>query len=582
MDFKLMQGHYKSILNLNWENIPELVVITGKNGSGKTQLLELINWHFATDVQKRINIDHPFYGVKTLVSNFEASNKDVVYVPNMWQIGNLGATNITAHNSIVDNLYNHIVRGQSNDQWKELASIVQSSIGKARDQITKDDIAAHLPIDYIGYTTKINANEGLNQIFQMYYARVADSRNRQVSEEEIKKSYGEPPWETLNELLQEAGFPYVITEPQSIIGNYELKLVKKSNHDIKIDFSDLSSGEKMLISIVIWMYNTGHENRLPKLMLLDEPDAHLHPSLTKQFFDVIENVLVKQFNVRVILTTHSPSSVSMVSPEFLYEMSADEPRIKKLESKEYGINLLTDGLITVKSNTKYVLVEDENDAKFYNEIFKIFKLKDRINQNVNILFIASSNKSAGLSGGCTVVRAWVEKFINEGVNDVFQGLMDLDNGTGAVVVAEATDNLHFVKRYSLENYLLDPIIVFASCLHSNTPIAVEGLNFAQKDEYKIARLDKEVLQKIADHIFSEIQPMVVDLSDAEKELEEVNFITTKLMYPKWFLYRRGHTLHNYFRSKYGASVNYDKLLATIIRQEFLPDDLSETFKVLQR
>ena len=73
-------------------------------------------------------------------------------------------------------------------------------------------------------------------------------------------------------------------------------------------------------------------------------------------------------------------------------------------------------------------------------------------------------------------------------------------------------------------------------------------------------------------------------TSADKALEEVSFITRrKLLYPKWFLNKRGHTLHNsYFRSKYRRAVDYDKLLATIVRQEFIPTDLVETFKKLQK
>lgn len=41
MDIRLVDGKYKSISALIWQNIPSLAVITGANGSGKTQLLEL-------------------------------------------------------------------------------------------------------------------------------------------------------------------------------------------------------------------------------------------------------------------------------------------------------------------------------------------------------------------------------------------------------------------------------------------------------------------------------------------------------------------------------------------------------------
>jgi predicted ATPase len=42
MDFRLVEGRYKSFSTLDWRDIPPFSVITGANGSGKTQLLELI------------------------------------------------------------------------------------------------------------------------------------------------------------------------------------------------------------------------------------------------------------------------------------------------------------------------------------------------------------------------------------------------------------------------------------------------------------------------------------------------------------------------------------------------------------
>ncbi|MBE9597754.1 hypothetical protein [Pedobacter sp. MC2016-24] len=37
-----LQGRFKSLTSFEWDNIPQFVVITGPNGSGKTQLIELI------------------------------------------------------------------------------------------------------------------------------------------------------------------------------------------------------------------------------------------------------------------------------------------------------------------------------------------------------------------------------------------------------------------------------------------------------------------------------------------------------------------------------------------------------------
>jgi recombinational DNA repair ATPase RecF len=40
-------GRYKSISTVAWENIPGFAVLTGRNGSGKTQLLEVLAYHFS-------------------------------------------------------------------------------------------------------------------------------------------------------------------------------------------------------------------------------------------------------------------------------------------------------------------------------------------------------------------------------------------------------------------------------------------------------------------------------------------------------------------------------------------------------
>ena len=44
----------------------------------------------------------------------------------------------------------------------------------------------------------------------------------------------------------------------------------------------------------------------PKLLILDEPESHLHPSWINQLAEVIV-LLVKECNMTVLLTTHSPN-----------------------------------------------------------------------------------------------------------------------------------------------------------------------------------------------------------------------------------------------------------------------------------
>ena len=449
MDIELTKGTYKSIKSLKWDNIPDFVVVTGKNGSGKTQLLELINHQLGTDQNHKNNIArnpiNPFFEVELNVSDFISTEKEVIYLPATWSLSNLGAINSSSFTNTITKLHQNIIGTNSDAAYTELSEIVKEIIGKSSTSISVLDVQNNLPLDHFDYINRIQLHEGLNEVLLGYHLKSAELRDSGNSPEEIEEKLGVAPWMTINNLLNSADFPYEVTKPQGYIGNFNFQLTSRKDPSLTIEFNDLSSGEKILISLGIWMFNSGQERRLPKLLLLDEPDAHLHPSVVKDFINVVEKTLVNKHGVKVIITTHSPTTVSF-SPEYsLFEMSKDEPQIKPLESKEYGINLLTEGLVVVKSNNKYVLVEDLDDANYYNSVFSILKNRAEVNPNIGIIFIPSSNKEANASGGNTVVRSWVEKFTNEGVFDVFQGLVDLDDGN-----QQSSENIHVINRYSLE------------------------------------------------------------------------------------------------------------------------------------
>jgi energy-coupling factor transporter ATP-binding protein EcfA2 len=51
----------------------------------------------------------------------------------------------------------------------------------------------------------------------------------------------------------------------------------------------------------------------PKLMLIDEPDSHLHPDKQERLIETLERA-AKEFDTQMVLTTHSPHIVRAASP----------------------------------------------------------------------------------------------------------------------------------------------------------------------------------------------------------------------------------------------------------------------------
>jgi len=58
-------------------------------------------------------------------------------------------------------------------------------------------------------------------------------------------------------------------------------------------------------------------------LLLDEVDASLHPSMIKNLLDVIEKIFLKN-GCKVILATHSPTTVALAPEESIYEISKQD------------------------------------------------------------------------------------------------------------------------------------------------------------------------------------------------------------------------------------------------------------------
>ena len=74
----------------------------------------------------------------------------------------------------------------------------------------------------------------------------------------------------------------------------------------KLKMANLATGSKMF-SIIKILLEKGHLGK-STMLILDEPEAHLHPKWQNRFAEMIV-LLVKELDVNILLTTHSPNFV---------------------------------------------------------------------------------------------------------------------------------------------------------------------------------------------------------------------------------------------------------------------------------
>lgn len=140
------------------------------------------------------------------------------------------------------------------------------------------------------------------------------------------------------------------------LGNFEFDSkgngVYKNADGSTLRISNISAGLKTFIIVkTLFLNGTIQENGI---LILDEPEIHLHPKLQLVFAELIV-LLQKEFNLHILLSTHSP-----------YFLKAIEVYSKKHEISSKCRYYLTKSLDDKKKNIE---VEDVTDKTY--EIYKL-------------------------------------------------------------------------------------------------------------------------------------------------------------------------------------------------------------------
>jgi ABC-type ATPase involved in cell division len=573
----IFRGKYKSLTDFDWNDIPMFSVITGPNGTGKSQLLNIIYNTIVNNNQERERVQ---------IENFVIQRQEVSFLKGEWNLSNTSSTDLSTIQSKRTNYYNTFrqnnIRPDDINQRALYAEfqLIKRTLGKNQNQITKEEFDEHFPDIIIEQEQLLS--QKIEEIFYNYRLSEIEAKALGKTDDEIVAEIGEKPWVVLKEILKESKLPFQFNNPENngIRDSFQLRTINEITGD-SVNFNDLSSGEKVLISLVFYLYNSQEKNIFPKVILMDEPDAHLHPTMAQQFLNVIKNVLVDKFGVRVIMTTHSPSTVVLTPEESLFEMSRVAPRIIKSQSKNHTISLLTSGLVFVGEGTKYFLVEDKDDVDFYSYLFDHLTDINLVKGDIPLVFIPASIKNK--SGGKDVVQNWVNKLQESGLQQLIQGLIDLDSGN------EPSEGVFIIERYSIENYLIDPIITYAALMDKDLHNHTLNLGLKIGEEYKLKTLDTERLQIIADKIFDMVQDVLPkyfddynpDIENIKSPITFTNGIT--LQYPNWLIERRGKTLLNqaYNELFNNRNIHFGSLTKAMKKINFIPNDLLELFEQLK-
>lgn len=409
-----------------------------------------------------------------------------------------------------------------------------------------------------------------------------------LTDDEFIEKYGIAPWKFVNETLERAGLDFEVDHPNEFDHvAYSPKLRKRSNKQ-EIMFGSLSSGEKILMALTLTVYYAADRRqitRFPKILLLDEIDAPLHPSMSKLLIDTVVGTFVGQHGIKVIATTHSPSTVALAPESSLYVMRPGVPGLEKT-SKSRALNILTVGVPTLAisyDGRRQVFVESPIDVMLLDKVYQL--LKPKLNSERSLDFLQTGTKrkdnSSDINTGCDIVGGLVKNLRASGNSSVF-GIIDWDgkntSGGGVLVLAEG-------RRDGLENILFDPLLLVSLIARDVRECAndiglLEGERFALISGLPLARL-----QELMDRVVSLVLP-----AGPQGEVAHVEYVGgLKMRVRQDYLFLDDHVLEQRIvaafpafgklsRSRSGGLAAHivDYVLAE--KPEYIPTELSSVFE----
>ena len=441
------------------------------------------------------------------------------------------------------------------------------------------------------------------------------------NDEDLIKYFGESPIKILNDVLNVYdvnGYEFRNSNLQLDIHNgmqnqnIHIYLFNK-NENFQTNLDALSSGEKTLLALAFSIYKLKKNKILAKVLLMDELDSALHPSMSKRLVNVLYKYFYKTLGVKIIISSHSPSTIAFSPDDSLYIIKKDKTsKLLHHVSKDDALKELTIGVPSFSinyENRKQVFVESKYDAQYYGQLYDIFK--NYLNNEISLNFIGSGDVQKDKNGqpisNCKVVIEITEKLRDAGNKSIY-GIIDWDLAKNKVNNPYVI-TLGFYSRYSIENYIFDPLIVGIFLLKEKI-LKPEYFGFDNNFKLKsLFNLDIEncqnIINKICDDIISKIKMENIITFINKNNADTINneniciphtyktINDFELNIPYFIKVLQGHQLEKYLLQIYPEFNAYSKGKEDLLKKEFIkiviedfieytPKDLLDVFIEIQK
>ncbi len=608
-------------------------ILCGKNGSGKTRLIEAIKTPNITSVSNE-------QGDINLKSILFITSKDMLKINSGQIVSQQGLDDI--YRAICRSYQQYLTEKSKNPNIKLDREVHQDSRGSGYhlnaqsfgDFIRKvaknnnkdiDDLSeSEIKSEQISSRIQLNVQNEMSSICASYLwlkrqnsysSYLKDNGEEDAYVYDFDKKHGRPPWIIINEILRdELEVDWYLEQTEKLSEDIKPVLFKKYSDGTAINIQTLSDGEKTILWIACALIKHTLSRRSLeecKLILLDEPDAFLHPKMIHSFISVIRR-MSEELRCDVLMSTHSPTTVALATDCHVYNVT---PHKITPVSKDRAIRDLLEGVnyIAVSpENRRTVYVEGYVDRVIYEMIFmcltencltpaeltlQFIEAAPRTDKNYLLNKIKQHWKSAteleadmlaaeiNGQGSCSSVRGQVSAFRATDDSSVY-GIIDRDKNNrsknGLVVLCGG-------DFYALDNVILNPVSIALFLYQEYSQEAIfnsvfGSLNYTLLDLVQSQEKLSEAVNTLCYHVFPQ----------DNLEFKTISYING-FSYPvstKW-IDDNGHKLEDLIKEKFSfldchkfkkegkLKEHVSKLMCDIYKAKYYPLSLLQTFEQIR-
>ena len=322
--------HLKNIEIPLSENERQHLIITGKNGSGKTSLLEALRLFLLLNTadEQYKNWLSDILGDEPLKNQFKLNEEILKELSKekFWVSMPEDEKKVIRITG-VEIYFNALVELKEKNKRDKLviayypAERTYSVSSEKTDKITLKDAYAlyeHPGKDFVKYLTELTSQEALFRV-----------KGNIARADDIKV------WlDNLKHILRTI---YANNELNINLDIEQMKFFIEEPGKNPFSFDELASGYAAILDIITDLMmrmekTAGSKYDMPGFVLIDEVDAHLHLSLQKNILPTLTTLFPK---IQFIVTTHSPFVLNSIANAVVYDLET-----KKLVDTKEGLSLL--------------------------------------------------------------------------------------------------------------------------------------------------------------------------------------------------------------------------------------------------